>query len=106
MVKAPVRRCIACRQVEQKAKLLRFVWSEQEVVWDVNKALPGRGAYLHRKETCWSKVVDQRLWVQAFRLSGVQINRDCLVRLTELLRKEIEGIHKPTGLKSKKSVRL
>jgi len=47
------RTCIACRQVEDRAELVRLVLSpEGEVVVDYRGRLPGRGAWVHCREAC------------------------------------------------------
>ena len=49
MTAAPRRTCLGCRQVDDKAHLIRLVWSPADgrVVVDENQTASGRGAYVH-----------------------------------------------------------
>jgi predicted RNA-binding protein YlxR (DUF448 family) len=50
----PQRTCIACRQVKEKKDLIRLVSTENGIVEiDAFGKMPGRGAYLCPKRTCW-----------------------------------------------------
>ena len=52
--KVPQRTCVACRTVGGKRGLIRLVRRpDGTVVVDETGRLPGRGAYLCRKEECW-----------------------------------------------------
>ncbi len=51
--KVPMRTCIACRTEMPRRDLLRIVRSpEGEVKLDFSGKLPGRGAYVCKKEAC------------------------------------------------------
>ncbi|MDC0358074.1 YlxR family protein [Oligoflexia bacterium] len=80
MVREPVRSCIICRDRAPKAKLLRFILKNGEVVWDEHLSLQGRGAYLHRRVACCSKIREGARWEHAFRLK-----RGALKKTKELL---------------------
>ncbi|MCB0337247.1 MAG: YlxR family protein [Bdellovibrionales bacterium] len=46
-----VRTCVACRQRDQKTKLLRFVSGEEMLEFDEQQVRDGRGVYVH--PACW-----------------------------------------------------
>lgn len=51
--KKPQRTCVACRQVDGKRGLLRFVrTSDGKILADSNGRAPGRGAYLCPDTAC------------------------------------------------------
>jgi uncharacterized protein len=47
-----VRTCVACRETEGKAALLRVARSPTGVAFDPVGRAPGRGAYLHADAEC------------------------------------------------------
>ena len=49
----PQRTCVGCRQVLPKRSLIRIVRSPEGILVDPTGKLPGRGAYLHDKRSCW-----------------------------------------------------
>lgn len=50
----PQRTCVACRQVQAKATLVRLVRTPEGVFPDTERGKrPGRGAYLHARRECW-----------------------------------------------------
>ncbi|MFH1530364.1 MAG: YlxR family protein [Pseudomonadota bacterium] len=63
----PVRTCIGCRQKGPKATLLRIVVSDGVPVVDERKRLPGRGAYLCRRERCFLRADKRGGLPRAFR---------------------------------------
>jgi predicted RNA-binding protein YlxR (DUF448 family)/ribosomal protein L30E len=66
--KEPQRSCIACRAVQDKRELLRFVLSpERELVPDLLAKLPGRGAYTCMKSACIMLAIKNRQFNRAFK---------------------------------------
>jgi predicted RNA-binding protein YlxR (DUF448 family) len=61
----PTRTCICCRAEGHKGELLRFVW-RGEIVFDSSQKLRGRGAYVHKRRSCWRKMAEARRWRSAF----------------------------------------
>ena len=57
----PQRTCIGCRTVNEKRTLIRIVRTPEGVKIDLKGKLPGRGAYLHDKPSCWQLGLDGRL---------------------------------------------
>ncbi|MUM20097.1 YlxR family protein [Mycobacterium sp. CBMA271] len=70
----PVRTCVGCRGRGLAADLFRvvavFASDGREVVVDVHRRLPGRGAWLHRSDTCYHLAVKRRAFARALRISG------------------------------------
>ena len=53
----PQRRCVACREVNEKRSLVRIVRTPEGVAVDPTGRMPGRGAYLHDSRECWEKAL-------------------------------------------------
>ena len=51
----PQRTCIGCRETLPKRSLIRVVRSSDGVRIDPSGKLPGRGAYLHDRRSCWER---------------------------------------------------
>lgn len=108
----PERTCLFCRRSGPKTELLRFVWSGEEVVWDDNHQLTGRGAYCHRRIECLSRIGDLSAWSKAFRVSGGELKLPALTKSMDLIRQnvpEARGGERPgEGLSNtkKRKVRL
>jgi uncharacterized protein len=49
----PQRTCVGCRQVLPKRTLIRIVRTDETIQVDPSGKLPGRGAYLHDRRSCW-----------------------------------------------------
>jgi hypothetical protein len=49
----PQRTCVACREVQSKGTLVRVVRTPEGVFPDPKGKMPGRGAYLHARRSCW-----------------------------------------------------
>lgn len=49
----PQRTCVGCRQVLSKRAMIRLVRTPDGVRIDPSGKIPGRGAYVHDKESCW-----------------------------------------------------
>lgn len=57
----PQRTCVACREVQAKGTLVRLVRTPEGVFPDPKGKRPGRGAYLHARQECWSRGLDGAL---------------------------------------------
>jgi predicted RNA-binding protein YlxR (DUF448 family) len=67
-IEAPQRSCLGCRTAKDKDLLIRFVLTpENEVFPDIDKRLPGRGAYTCIDRRCVSVAVDQRQFKRSFK---------------------------------------
>ena len=51
----PQRTCIGCREVLAKRTLIRIVRGPDAVYVDLTGKMPGRGAYLHDRRSCWER---------------------------------------------------
>ena len=51
----PQRTCIGCREVLAKRTLIRIVRGPDTVNVDPTGKMPGRGAYLHDRRSCWER---------------------------------------------------
>jgi predicted RNA-binding protein YlxR (DUF448 family) len=68
----PARTCVGCRGRAGKHELARFVRTDRDVLTlDERQVLPGRGAYLHRRASCWDAAVKRRAFARALRGSVV-----------------------------------
>ncbi len=51
----PQRTCVGCREILPKKRLIRLVRTESGVQIDPFGKMPGRGAYLHERRSCWER---------------------------------------------------
>ncbi len=63
----PMRTCIGCRETHAKWDLIRIVRTPQGVFVDPSRRMPGRGAYLHARRSCWEKAFKRRAFAHALR---------------------------------------
>jgi predicted RNA-binding protein YlxR (DUF448 family) len=49
----PQRTCVGCRETHSKRALIRIVRTGDRVEIDLTSKSPGRGAYLHDRQSCW-----------------------------------------------------
>lgn len=75
-ISEPRRTCVGCRGKGDRSVLLRIVCDENaNLVLDVHKVMPGRGAWLHADETCLKQATTRRAWGRALRVrSAVRID--------------------------------
>ncbi len=74
----PQRTCVGCHQTLAKRQLVRLVCTPQGVRVDLTGRLPGRGAYLHDKRSCWERALKKGTLARALR---VELTADDLARL-------------------------
>lgn len=62
MAHIPLRMCVACRARRPASEMIRMVADKesQRIVPDIDKKLPGRGAYLCRNRECIKKAEKRR----------------------------------------------
>ena len=66
----PQRTCVGCREVQGKRQLVRVVRrADEQVVIDATGKMPGRGAYVHRSQTCWQAALSQNRLTQALKVA-------------------------------------
>ncbi len=61
------RRCIVCREHDDKSNLLRFVKIDGIVQQDESQKLEGRGVWVHSSGECIKKLVKKRILDFAFK---------------------------------------
>lgn len=86
-----LRRCVSCGRSEPKGGLLRFVMGGEGIEWDPRHTKPGRGAYLHPRVSCWSRMSEVSRWRHALRC-GEALERESLVAAMDAVRGRIEGL--------------
>ena len=79
----PVRSCCGCGQRAPQREMLRFVAAGDKLELDAGRRLPGRGAYLHSSETCWSAFVGRKPPLRSLRRA---VDRKLRAALVEQLR--------------------
>jgi predicted RNA-binding protein YlxR (DUF448 family) len=83
------RRCVVCRCSSPLRELLRCTEVQGAIVLDqVHKGV-GRGAYVHSKLECLSRMGEARLWEHALRLQKGSLNglalRELVVQLQRMV---------------------
>ena len=69
-VTGPVRTCVGCRVSDSRSALLRVVvGGHGDLVPDLRRCLPGRGAWLHPTGECFDLAVRRRAFGRALRVS-------------------------------------
>jgi predicted RNA-binding protein YlxR (DUF448 family) len=61
----PLRSCIGCRAQESSHSLLRVVADAGEIIPDLKRSLPGRGAWVHYQ--CVAVAIERRAFDRALR---------------------------------------
>jgi predicted RNA-binding protein YlxR (DUF448 family) len=51
----PQRTCVGCRETLAKRSLIRIVRTPEGLRVDPTGKVPGRGAYLHDRRSCWER---------------------------------------------------
>lgn len=75
MKKAPMRMCIACREMKPKKDMLRVVLMPDHTTYQLDESgkLNGRGAYICNDTVCLEKAIKAKLLNRAFK-SNVDSN--------------------------------
>jgi predicted RNA-binding protein YlxR (DUF448 family) len=68
-IQKPLRTCAGCRQISAQADLVRLVVVDGTLTLDIDRRLPGRGAYLHLSAECGSVAVARRAFNRSFRMN-------------------------------------
>ena len=84
----PIRTCVVCRESRPQRDFTRLVRiAPQTLEIDLTGKLPGRGAYLCEKQTCWAEAA-----------AGSQLGRALRMELSEKDRATIKSqAHKMSG---------
>ncbi|MBI4630880.1 MAG: YlxR family protein [Chloroflexi bacterium] len=76
--RAPQRTCIACRETQGKRELIRLVRTADGVEVDATGKKAGRGAYLHKKKSCWESALKGNVLDQALKTTLTAEQREQL----------------------------
>ncbi|WP_255739415.1 YlxR family protein [Frankia sp. CiP3] len=66
----PLRTCVGCRTRAVRSDLVRMVVVGGELVPDVHRRMPGRGAHLHPDLACLDLAERRRAFPRALRVPG------------------------------------
>ena len=82
----PQRSCLGCREIKPKDDLLRFVLDpEGNVVPDLAKKLPGRGAYTCFSRSCLDTAIKKRQFSRSFKgMAKIMAAEEMLALVTGL----------------------
>ncbi|HEX6303639.1 MAG TPA: YlxR family protein [Anaerolineales bacterium] len=75
----PQRTCVGCREILPKRSLIRIVRSPEGIQIDPTGKLPGRGAYLHDRRSCWERGLKGAL-AHALRTSLSELDRERILK--------------------------
>lgn len=64
---APLRMCIACREMKEKRSLIRIVKNRDEIFIDDTFKAAGRGAYVCNSPDCLARLAKYKLLNKAFK---------------------------------------
>lgn len=78
----PQRTCVVCRVKTDKRDLLRIVVADGKLQIDMTGKMNGRGAYLCRKNDCWSTASSHMQLSLALRRDLSDGDRDYLRQMT------------------------
>ncbi len=71
----PQRTCVGCREVQGKRQMVRVVRrADGQVGVDATGKAPGRGAYIHQRQSCWQSALKAGHLAHALRVT--QLNAD------------------------------
>lgn len=83
----PQRTCVGCREVLPKRSLIRIVRSPEGIQIDPTGKMPGRGAYLHDRHSCWERGLKGAL-AHALRTSLSEEDRERILEFMASLPEE------------------
>ena len=92
--KGPQRTCIACRQAQDKKKLVRYVVApDRTVLVDYRQRLPGRGAYTCISKECVLSAVKRKAFQRCFKGQCNAVDADeLLLQLTRAIEQKIASL--------------
>ena len=80
----PQRTCVGCRETLAKRALIRVVRSPEGVRVDLSGKMPGRGAYLHDRASCWERGLKSTL-ANALRTTLTIEEREAILEFIQTL---------------------
>lgn len=85
----PQRTCVGCREILAKRALVRVVRTPQGLQVDPTGKLPGRGAYLHDRRSCWERGLKGSL-AHALKTELSDQDREILMAFMENLTDDVD----------------
>jgi uncharacterized protein len=85
---ATQRTCVGCMQRDHKARMLRIAAQGEKLTLDEEARIPGRGAYLHKRDGCISNFVHNK--AKELRSLKRTINFDQRRELAALIRARLD----------------
>jgi predicted RNA-binding protein YlxR (DUF448 family) len=82
----PIRSCSGCGERAPQRELVRFVAAGAGLCLDGARRRPGRGAYLHRRDSCYAAFVARKPPLRSLRRS---VDRTLRAALVEQLRQDV-----------------
>lgn len=95
----PQRTCVGCREILAKRGLIRVVRTPTGLRVDPTGKIPGRGAYLHDRLSCWERGLKGTL-AHALKVELTDQDRDTLRAFMAALPAEEESAVSNTELSS------
>jgi uncharacterized protein len=86
----PQRTCVGCRQTLAKRGMIRVVRTPEGLRVDLTGKIPGRGAYLHDRRSCWERGLKGAL-ATALKIDLSVSDRDLLRNFMQTLPEEEES---------------
>lgn len=74
----PERTCVGCREVLSKKEMIRVVRTPDGVRIDPTGKLPGRGAYLHKRKSCWQHALSRGSLAKSLKVELSEESRNLL----------------------------
>ncbi len=87
----PQRTCVGCREILAKRALVRVVRTPQGLRVDPTGKLPGRGAYLHDRRSCWERGLKGSL-AHALKTELSDQDRETLMAFMENLPDDVDAV--------------
>ena len=67
-MKQVLRMCIVCKQMKNRAEMIRFIKSDNQIVIDKSQKVNCRGAYVCKCEDCFSKLKKTKALNRVFKM--------------------------------------
>jgi len=103
----PQRTCVGCRETLAKRGLIRIVRTPEGLLVDPTGRVPGRGAYLHDRRSCWERGLKGAL-AHALKVELTGQDRETLLAVMATLPEEApdEGHEAASGAGREESAML
>jgi len=92
----PQRTCVGCRQTLAKRGMIRIVRTPEGLRVDPTGKVPGRGAYLHDRRSCWEHGIKSAL-AHALKVELSVSDRELLSSIMQTLPEEVAAHIEPAA---------